>query len=87
MVCTRQSVQPCHSRITSRDLTDRLNFFSGKAKQRLLMLTDGINGESEEKETPNPALPEDVLVVSLGIINDCPGMLSENKVTPQKWRN
>lgn len=45
------------------------------------MLPDGINGESEDKEAASTlALPEDVLVVSLGIINDCPGMLSENKV-------
>ena len=47
----------------------------------LLLLPDGINGESEDGDgTTSPALPEDVLVVSLGIINDCPGMLSENKV-------
>ena len=58
-----------------------IEHFSGKTKQRLLLLPEGINGESDEREgAQSQALPEDVLVVSLGIINDCPGMLSESKV-------
>ena len=59
-----------------------IEHFSGKTKQRLLLLPEGINGESEDREgTQSQALPEDVLVVSLGIINDCLGMLSESKVS------
>ena len=58
-----------------------MEHYTGKTKQRLLLLPDGINGESEDREgTQSQATPEDVLVVSLGIINDCPGMLSESKV-------
>ena len=58
-----------------------MEHYTGKTKQRLLLLPDGINGESEDTEgTQSQATPEDVLVVSLGIINDCPGMLSESKV-------
>ncbi len=38
-------------------------------------------GEPDEEDTaPTAAPPDDVLVVSLGIINDCPGMLTEQKV-------
>ena len=59
-----------------------IEHYTGKTKQRLLLLPDGINGESEDREgTQSQATPEDVLVVSLGIINDCPGMLSESKVS------
>ncbi len=60
-----------------------INCSAGKARQRLLLLTADIlaDHESDEREaTPTPGPPEDVLVISLGVINECPGMLTENKV-------
>ena len=61
----------------------------GRPSARRLMLTPealldsmvgGGGAEEEEEESQHEAPPEDVLVISLGVVNDCPGMLSEQKV-------
>ena len=42
------------------------------------MLLSVIN--ADEPEEMENQFSEDVLVISLGIVNDCPGMLNEQKV-------
>ena len=56
-------------------------FFSEKEKRRLMLTPDlGLDEADDSDSSHSHTAPDDVLVVTLGVINECPGMLSEYQV-------
>ena len=62
-----------------------LTCISGKEKKKqALLLPDFVRSHSDDPESvvspETSGITNDVLVVSLGVVNDCPGMMEEQKV-------
>ena len=57
-------------------------YFAGREKKRgiNLLMPDVVSGEDQEEGETQSLVPQEVLVISLGIANECPGMLAEQKV-------
>ena len=70
-------------------MNEELSFSAGKDIKRLLLTPDtaaggrGGGGDPSDDESDKPPLSqvEDVLVISLGVVNECPGMMHEQKVS------
>lgn len=66
-----------------QSLTHCLYLLKGREKKRLMLSPDSAHDEIDdhgEGSLTQNSSPEDVLVVSLGVVNECPGMLSEHRV-------
>lgn len=52
-----------------------------KEKKKLFLSPSSSEvAKDESEEAEGNVISDDVLVISLGIVNECPGMLSEQKV-------
>ena len=52
-----------------------------KKKGGLFLSPDQSNEDSDDSEGSKVKVQEDVLVISLGVVTECPGMMLEQKVS------
>jgi len=56
-------------------------YFKAKERKKLFLSPEGHHVDGDEADGSNSVhVANEVLVISLGVSNDCPGMLSEQKV-------
>ena len=76
----------CRRAVDSSSLYKFFLYSAASTSHRKRLLLTPEFGGGEEEDDPDGSSdtyqPEEVLVVSMGVVNECPGMLTEQKVRP-----